>query len=471
MALEKPKINYNSISKENILFTKGNPFSIKIQLIKRYPIHWHEDVVEILLPIKGTIDVIASHERVLVKEGDFIFINNNSFHSIQSSNEAIVAVFHIDLDFYMKKYEYIKYMYFRTNMYSEIYNKIESDNYDYLRRESKTLFKSKLMGILIDTFFNYELSDKIAWLYEEQIVESMINEFNWLQFLSPENMKQNNLDRYYRIVKYMQEHINEKIMLDDITSFIHISRNYFSHFWKNISNFGFVERVNFEKVVKSELSLLTTDKNIASISEELGFSDVKYYYSHFKKWYGCTPLNHRKRCFSFMKKEMMHKTLSSGETTKILDEYISNHSVSPFKNLKLEGEKYPIIEQLFSIDNEHFSENNMNILLDLFKYIKIENDEIKIDKYVIYQLILLTCAKNLNLTVKIDCTNADESWYIDVINNFFKFSLFHFGNNIMEKWDYFIKYNENVSLNHINKIQNIIQSSITNASFKFYLEI
>lgn len=470
MTLDKSETNYNSISKENILFKKDNPFSVKIQLIKRYPIHWHEDVVEILLPIKGTINVVANHERVLVKEGDFIFINNNSVHSIQSSNESIVAVFHINLNFYEKKYEYIKFMYFRTNMYSKKYAKVESDNYDHLRKESKILFKNKLIGILIYSFYNYELADKITLLYEHQIVESMINEFNWLQFLNNQNIKQNNLNRYYRIVKYINEHINEKIVLEDIVSLEYISKNYFSHFWKNISNFSFMERVNFEKVVKSELELLTTDNNIVSISENLGFSDVKYYYNHFKKWYGCTPLNHRKRCFSYMKKEIEYYTLPINQASKILDAHIGNYSASSYKNFEFE-EKYPIIEKLFSIEKEYFSKNNMSIVLDLFKYIKVENDEITINRYAVYQIILLTCAKTLDLTVKIDCSFVDKVRYFDVINNFFAFCLYHFGHNIMEKWGYFIKYDKDISLQHISKIQNIIQGNIKEASIKFYLEI
>lgn len=298
----------------------------------------------------------------------------------------------------------------------------------------------------------------------------MTMEFNWLQFLNSQNIKHNNLNRYYRIVKYIKEHINEKIVLEDITSLEYISKNYFSHFWKNISNFSFVERVNFEKVVKSELELLTTNNNIISISENLGFSDVKYYYNHFKKWYGCTPLNHRKRCFSYMK-EIEYYTLPINEALKILDEHIVNYSSSSFRNFKFEEEKHPFIEQLFSIEKEYFFKNNMSIVLDLFKYIKVENDEITINRYAVYQIVLLTCAKDLDLTVKIDCSFVHKVWYFDIINNFFAFCLHHFGHNIMEKWDYFIKYNKDISLQHISKIQNTIQDNIKEASFKFYLEI
>lgn len=457
---------------DKIVFEENKPFSVKIEYIKRYPIHMHEDVTEILLSLKGSMNVITSHENVYVKEGDFVFVNSNSIHSIQSSDEAIVAVFHIDLNFFEKKNEYIKYMYFRNNMYSKKYKKIESDNFDYQRIESKTMFKNKLIGILLNTVYKFELSDEISLLYEDQIIESMINEFNWLQFLNKDNIKPNQLDRYYRIVKYIQEHINERITLDDIASIEYISKNYFSHFWKNISNFSFIERVNFEKVFKSEYMLLTTDINIVSIAEKFGFSDVKYYYNHFKRWYGTTPLVHRNSCNKYMNLKMKHFILPAKEATKIVEDYLKYYYESSFTNFRISAnDSYPLIKQLFVLDENYFTKNNMSIVLDLFKLVNIENSTIKINSYIIYQIILLTNAKNLGLTVKIDCNSINNDYFFDILNNFFRFSLFHFGRNITEKWDYFIKYNENVSLEQINKIKKIVQNNVKNATFKYYLEI
>ena len=105
------------MNEEKIIFKDNLPFSIKIQSINRYPIHWHENITEILLPIKGSIEVIANYEHILVKEGDFWFVNNKAIHSIKASPEAIVAVLHIDLDYFQKQFEYIKYMFFRSNMF------------------------------------------------------------------------------------------------------------------------------------------------------------------------------------------------------------------------------------------------------------------------------------------------------------------------------------------------------------------
>lgn len=462
--------NKSLVVNDKISFKENKPFSVKIECIKRYPMHKHKNVTEILLLIKGSINVITSHEQIHVCENDFVFINNDSIHSIQCSDEAIVGVFHIDLNYFEKKYGYVKNMYFRNNMYSENNEKTKSDNFDYEKKADKTMFKNKLIGILINTVYNPELSDEISLLYENQVIESMINKFNWLQFLNLDSYAPNLLDRYYRIVKYIQENIYARITLDDITSVEYISKNYFSHFWKDISNFSFMERVNFEKVIKSEYMLLTTDKNIVSIAEKLGFSDTKYYYNHFKRWYGCTPQMHKKRCLKYMNLKMKYFNLPDSKAKKAIDDYLKQYSESSLRGYNTEY-NHPLIKQLFALDNDKFAKNNMSIVLDLFKLIKAENNIIIINHNIIYQIILLTYAKNLDLTVKIDCNHIINVNYFNILNSFLKFSLFHFGENIMQSWDYFIKYNENASLENISEIKEIVQTNVENATFKYYLEV
>ncbi|HHZ02106.1 MAG TPA: helix-turn-helix transcriptional regulator [Tissierellia bacterium] len=466
--------NYNKnktlIKKVEVPF-KDVPFSVKIQAIKRYPIHWHEDVTEILIPIKGTIYIATNYERILVKEKDFVFINNRSLHFIESSEGAIVASIHLNLNYFEKKYENIKYMYFRSNMYSKMHKEIESDNYNLNKRSHKQMFMNKLIGVIINTISNNKSLDKISYFYIEKIVESMVSDFNWLQFSRTNSIKKENLDRYYRIVKYIKNNITKKITLDDITSMEYISKNYFSHFWKELCDFSFTERVNFEKVVESEFMLLTTNMNIVSIAEELRFSDTKYYYNHFKRWYGCTPLRHRKRCYSFMKLDMEYHLLPEDQAAEIIDDYINYHSATPYEDLfTFTKDNYTAIERLFSL-NEGFSINgNMSIVLDLFKYVNVENGSTKINWHIIFQIILISYVRNLGLTVKIDCTFTDKIDFIDILGKFFQFSLFHFDNSIIDKWDYFIKYDESVSIDYIKNIKTLVSNNVDKATFKYYFE-
>ncbi|NLJ57912.1 MAG: AraC family transcriptional regulator [Tissierellia bacterium] len=465
------KYKINSSIKKEVIFFNEEPFSMKIQTIKRYPIHWHQDVTEILIPIKGTINVATNYERILVKENDFVFINNKSFHFIESSEEAVVASIYINLNFFEKKYEDIKYMYFRSNMYSRKYKEIESDNYNLRKKSHKKMFRNKLIGVIVDAISNNESLAKISNFYIEQIVKSMVNDFNWLQFLKTRKIKKESLDRYHRIVKYIKDNVNKKITLDTIISMEYISKNYFSHFWKELCDFSFTERVYFEKVIASEFKLLTTNMNIVSIAEELNFSDPKYYYNHFKRWYGCTPLGHRKRCFSYMKLDMEHSQLTNDKAVEIIDDYISFHSMSSYEDLySFAKNNYIIIERIFLLDDDFSLNGDMSIVLDLFKYARIENSITKMNWHIIFQIILISYVRNLDLTVKIDCTFSEKIDFLETLSNFFQFSFFHFDSTLINKWDYFIRYDESVTINYIKSIKSIVGSNVDKAVFKYYFE-
>ncbi|MDV2687397.1 helix-turn-helix domain-containing protein, partial [Alkalihalophilus lindianensis] len=69
---------------------------------------------------------------------------------------------------------------------------------------------------------------------------------------------------------------------------------------------------------KSEKLLLTTNKSIQEISTECGFSDTKYYYKHFNKWYNCTPAQYRKKYKPEVDKETIKKEIALDELLKLL---------------------------------------------------------------------------------------------------------------------------------------------------------
>lgn len=446
--------------------------SLKIKYIKRYPIHTHENITEILLPIKGDLNVVIMHEHVHVKEGDFCFINNKALHSMQSVEGSTVAIFHINLNLYQKKYPYIKNMFFRNNMYSTKNLEVNCDNFDYEKKEYKIMFRNKLIGILLSSLYKTKLSHEISSIYEKQLMESMIHDFNWIQFLNSEHIPHDQLTRYHRVVKYIHDHIFEKITLEDIAAREYLSKNYFCHFWKDISYFSFLDRVCYEKIIYSEHMLLLTDHSIVSIAEKFGFSDVKYYYRHFKKWYGLTPQHYRDGCNKYMDLEMIYVDIPNEEAQKIFNEYLVFYSLPSFGNFNLPTvDDDPLINKLFSLDERNFTKNSMSVVMDLYKYIEITNKVLEINFHTIYQIILLTNVKNLGLTIKIDCSSIEESYFFNALNTFFEFSLFHFGKKIIREWDYFIRYTENVSASNIREIKDIVQNNVEEPIFRYYLEI
>lgn len=94
-------------------------------------------------------------------------------------------------------------------------------------------------------------------------------------------------------VTYIEEHFNEKILLDDIAKIIHINKNYLVTIFHKSTGYSPIDylinyRLNYAK------TLLWCDYTITEISFMCGFSDVYTFSKCFKQKVGISPLSYKK---------------------------------------------------------------------------------------------------------------------------------------------------------------------------------
>ena len=300
--------------KEKILFFEkiplesNRPFAIRFQKIGRTPIHWHEGVTEILLPIRGEVRVSAAFESRTLREGEFWFINHRAIHYLQSEEGALIALIHVNHGYYSSRFPDLPYMFFRSSPILDAEGKIE-EGFNDISQEEKSRFCSLLIELLRHELLP-EPSGRERRNLGCRLIYTMIYDFYWLRFLESAEglMNAAHLERYHRIVKYIQEHYAERISLDDIVEGEEGTKAYFAQFLKTFTNNSFTRRVNYERIIKSEFMLLSGHP-VLKISGLCGFSDGKYFYQTFKMWYGCLPGDHRKRCQAYSLDSRQHITM------------------------------------------------------------------------------------------------------------------------------------------------------------------
>jgi len=469
------------MKKEDIQFKDNMPFAIKVQSVKKYPIHWHEDITEILLPIKGSIEVKSNFEKVIVKEGDFWFINNNTIHSIKSPSRTIVVSLYIDLNYFEKEFTYIKYMFFRNNMYHLGNTLSESDNIDdEVKKGYKTRFRNLIITVLIDAMSKDPMAAELLKDSVYQMVASMVKEFNWLQFLKKDSdsISQMQLDRYHRIVKYMQEHYQEKIVLEDIAKEEYITENYLSHFWKDVSNFSFKSRLNYERVLKSEFLLLTTNMSVSDISDHCGFSHVKYYYKHFKKWYGCNPLEHRSACLSYMKGPFDYYTLKLYDVEDIIDQYLKTIVLPEYGQNDTWKTSYLFdnfvkLKYLYKLDKITPQRSPRNVVIDLFSpnNFKMKDNNPHFNWQNIDLLVNFSETSQFAMDLRLSCKYLEEAWFKEVVYKFIDLCIHRYRLVTIRKWNFFINYNDENTFNMANAIGDIITQRIPEAKIQYFFEV
>ncbi len=263
---------------------KGSrPLTISVSNIVEQPLHRHQGIFEILFILKGDFEMKLSFEQFTINEGDFVVIHTDDYHSLKAHGEnCIAASLCFDLDYLEKYFKNIRYITFITDKQKKYPRQVDLIRLFFA--EAAILLLNRREDQLEEAI---GISKKIISILEEHFTE--ISYFN-------DNIKINSIkrDRYYLIMRYIHEYYPEKTLLDNISSNEFFCKSYLSHLFKDVGKFSFLDIVSYIRNWKSEELLLTTKLSINQISEQCGYSDPKYYYKHFKKWYKCTPSEYRK---------------------------------------------------------------------------------------------------------------------------------------------------------------------------------
>ncbi len=88
---------------------------------------------------------------------------------------------------------------------------------------------------------------------------------------------------------HIQEHLCDRLTLNEVAAVFGISPNYLSQLFKKYSDFGFNEYVNTEKIKEAKRLLAEGHYKVYELADMLGFESPFYFSKVFKKVEGCSP--------------------------------------------------------------------------------------------------------------------------------------------------------------------------------------
>jgi len=271
---------------ESIAFNNKIPVVVNIWHIDKYPLHCHEDVIEIILVLRGTVQVKSSFEFFTLNAGDYIVVNREDSHKIWKHGEAdnLVAIFHINLKSYRTSFPHIDYVIFACESFDLAKYKGHTEQ---LRRMLLQLYNSLIQHRNKSSSAVQEITDRLMeMLVKEYSLERHYNRSG--------DIRSDKLEIYYKIVGYIYEHYHRKNILQYIAGQEFYSTSYISHLFKEVGAASFQDILGYIRVYRAERLLLETDDSIARIAEKCGFSDSKYFNRTFYKWFQMLPSDYRK---------------------------------------------------------------------------------------------------------------------------------------------------------------------------------
>ncbi|MBO9566696.1 MAG: AraC family transcriptional regulator [Niastella sp.] len=107
----------------------------------------------------------------------------------------------------------------------------------------------------------------------------------------PDGAGNANSNRMQYVLHYIQEHLLEKIAIDELSRKAYLSRNMFFKWFKQQFGITPLEYITRERIRLARQLLADRKNTVTSVSQQCGFSDVNYFIRAFKKSEGITPKN------------------------------------------------------------------------------------------------------------------------------------------------------------------------------------
>jgi YesN/AraC family two-component response regulator len=137
----------------------------------------------------------------------------------------------------------------------------------------------------ISEFFKYTTIEEVCWSLTD-ILKTFTKE-------TFEFSKVKHVDIISKAVAYVKANYMRKLTLNEVAEYVFLSPSYFSKIFKHETDCYFKDYVNYIRVEKSKLLLLTEKISLVEIADNAGFYDQSYFNKVFKKITGVTPKKFR----------------------------------------------------------------------------------------------------------------------------------------------------------------------------------
>lgn len=148
-----------------------------------------------------------------------------------------------------------------------------------------------------DSFVKSSLDNCIEQINEsfsyESIKEIMLTFAQ--KHIYTEIFNEQNLSKGIKLaISYIREHYHEVLSLVDIAEYVHLNPDYFSRIFKEETGQTYIAYLTYFRLSKACEMLINSNYKVQEIAEAVGYANVSYFSTVFKKQYGCNPYEFRR---------------------------------------------------------------------------------------------------------------------------------------------------------------------------------
>lgn len=287
----------------NKLLEKDEQFAIrKHARFASYPKHRH-NYLELLYVYSGSMINVIDNHKVIINEGDLIFLNQNTEHEIEYANENdIIFNFIIKPDFLdfvtsLKSTDNEIFSFLTDSLYSNSRN----GEYFVFKLQNSDNIKNQIDAI-ITTIYQQPVNHKVKL---KLLVGLLLVELaSSTDYIAGHLIKNDQTIIMSQVYDYISNSYQEG-SLQALSENLKISDYSLSKIIKKHTNQTFKHLIQKQRLKQAIWLLQSTDLSVAQIICEVGYENVTHFYRIFKSAYDLTPSVYRTH-YQMAKKDKAH---------------------------------------------------------------------------------------------------------------------------------------------------------------------
>lgn len=253
---------------------------------ENYPAHWHTEF-ELIMPLENGYDVNCNGIQYHLREKDLLIICPSVIHEIHAPLTGSRIIFQP----YLAQID-IEEM---TTIISLISSAI------VITPETHPRIHQKIYELMLEIrreYFNTRTFSEIAiycrFLNILVHVGRSITENAKQNFDAKDKKKSEYMEKFIYICKYINEHYNEELTLEEVADLAGFSKYHFGRLFHQFTDTTFYQYVNQVRISNAKELLLNPNFSVTDVALRSGFSSPTPFLRLFKKITGFTPTQFRK---------------------------------------------------------------------------------------------------------------------------------------------------------------------------------
>ena len=249
------------------------------------------DFWELVCVDRGEIDALAGDRRLTLKKGNILFHKPNEFHNVLTNGKVSPSLVVIGFECHspaIKSYEdqLMSVQDTEKELMAQII--VEARNTFSGRLDDpyqeELIFNSEPLTFGSAQLISHYLEQLMIHLYRRYFSYSLpVRSSRFLAEASSGN------DTYNRIVRYMEEHLGERMTIDRICRDNLVGRSQLQKLFRDTKGCGVIEFFSMMKIDTAKQMIRDNQLNFTQIADRLGYNSIHYFSRQFKQITTMTP--------------------------------------------------------------------------------------------------------------------------------------------------------------------------------------